>query len=760
MSLLESAEVLQRIGSSLSMRDRLHFTESDKAISTALKVTDTNYFAQRLKRALIIHDPSFIDEDLLREHDALSAFAVRKTADPKQTCGMLIAIFAPYVDRLEAIDDISEFDDFDSFFGGKMMAEQDKARILVNLQKFIKMDDADEELCLLRTDKIQALLKVFTKAKFDDLDVNFHREEYSVVSLLVETLNILEQEELVVDFFRYENKFPLNFFPDTILDVANNLDEQSLENVIKDMIEFFNEKSKIIDQCFGQQLPVMLMYIENILELQIILYFTKECEKNIEIIPQLYYQILMVFVPGLVESENAGENYKTMVVTFINLYMEPLVVKYLNETVANFETKAVQEIDHFQKEYEEQEKLEKDHLYKSILSEYSTDEVKTNKFELLTSFTKIFAKSNNNTNEINFKLNFELINKNLKNLKNFINFELCTDIIEQAKVKVEAVGLFGSIDNSILDKKKINDQTELIFIKLVTILEQHHVKPGFENAIEILNKYDPTEFKSLETIENLNTVEPLVKFTELINIGDLIYQMLEIFYENELVKKKVIDRNEFLNNANQSKKHFEATLDGFVASGLNVGIDKLMDEVEFIYNTLQLPNDFNPKSNRLDEVVFGSTKCAIKVVEILSNHINLLNGSTEKGVIDVFQQEIGERFFQIIVKNIKKRQISTNGAIILISDLNLYYDFIVNTLRQKNITPLFAGLKEIGQLYLISSEDSKELGKLIGDLSKFNGIFKQEEIYEFVTKRTDWNRVKKDVEKAMYGLGITDCAIM
>jgi recyclin-1 len=104
--------------------------------------------------------------------------------------------------------------------------------------------------------------------------------------------------------------------------------------------------------------------------------------------------------------------------------------------------------------------------------------------------------------------------------------------------------------------------------------------------------------------------------------------------------------------------------------------------------------------------------------------------------------------------------ISSTGAIILISDLNLYYDFIINVLRQKNITPLFVGLKEVAQLYLIQTKDSKELGKLIGDLNKFNGIFKQEEIYEFVQRRTDWFKIKKDVEKAMYGLGLIDCVIM
>ena len=150
----------------------------------------------------------------------------------------------------------------------------------------------------------------------------------------------------------------------------------------------------------------------------------------------------------------------------------------------------------------------------------------------------------------------------------------------------------------------------------------------------------------------------------------------------------------------------------------------------------------------------------MKIVELLSNHCFLLTGATDKGTIDVFQQEVGERFFSEVVKNIKKNLISTDGAIFLICDLNYYYDFIANKLRQKAIVPLFAGLKSVGQIYLVSGKDSKELGKMICDVGKFQGIFTQEEVYEFVQRRTDWVRVRRDVEKVMYGLGVSDCCVM
>ena len=142
--------------------------------------------------------------------------------------------------------------------------------------------------------------------------------------------------------------------------------------------------------------------------------------------------------------------------------------------------------------------------------------------------------------------------------------------------------------------------------------------------------------------------------------------------------------------------------------------------------------------------------------------MNLLVDSADKSIVDVFQQEIAERFFQVIVKMLKTQTISTTGATNLISDLNLYFDFISENVKSNKrlVIPLYQALKKIGNIYLISGDDYKAIGKLVSDLSKFNGIFNQEEIYEFVQRRLDWLVIKRHVEKVMYGFGFGDCLIM
>ncbi|ODV61298.1 Rcy1p ASCRUDRAFT_81013 [Ascoidea rubescens DSM 1968] len=201
-----------------------------------------------------------------------------------------------------------------------------------------------------------------------------------------------------------------------------------------------------------------------------------------------------------------------------------------------------------------------------------------------------------------------------------------------------------------------------------------------------------------------------------------------------------------------------------------------MDKIQFIFEHEQLPTDFNPQlASEMDEVDKGLSKLkglnmgyiqrigpsgvAKKVTNLLSNHCNLLINSAEKSTIDVFQQEVSTRFFNLICKNIKRSIISTEGAITLISDLNMYYSFVAK-LKQKSVLPYFVALKTIGQIYLISSDDAKAIGKLVSDLTVFNGIFTQEEIYEFVQRRADWLKIRKDVEKVIYGFGVSDCVLM
>lgn len=90
------------------------------------------------------------------------------------------------------------------------------------------------------------------------------------------------------------------------------------------------------------------------------------------------------------------------------------------------------------------------------------------------------------------------------------------------------------------------------------------------------------------------------------------------------------------------------------------------------------------------------------------------------------------------------------------SDTNLYHSYI-STLKNKSLTQYFSALRELSQIYLISPDHAKEIATIIADSDRYYGIFRAEEVYEFAERRADWFVVKKEVERAMYGIG---CSVM
>ena len=346
-----------------------------------------------------------------------------------------------------------------------------------------------------------------------------------------------------------------------------------------------------------------------------------------------------------------------------------------------------------------------------------------------------------------------LMASRLEGIRSLFSIEVALDLTHNAKASIERAAMFVRLGGQ--SGEEAREQCSAIFVSLLQILGNRHVRKGFDRAVDHLSVYNPREVSEHQT-----GVAPLVTFLELVNVGDLISQMIDVFYEQQLAAPKLADRNDFLDPAVKAKKQFEQMLDERVAAGLNKGIDVLMDEVEYICATSQISTDYNPAAGPdgrpADVIDIGPTKAAQQVVAIVESHTKMLVGSTDKNMLDVFNQEVGLRLFTALCKHLKRQRISTIGAIPLISDMNLYFQYI-RTLRNQDLLQYFKALRELSQIYLIEKEHAKEMATVIADNKRFHGIFRAEEVYEFAERRADWYVVKRDVERAMYGIG---CGIM
>ena len=256
-----------------------------------------------------------------------------------------------------------------------------------------------------------------------------------------------------------------------------------------------------------------------------------------------------------------------------------------------------------------------------------------------------------------------IMNSRLEGIRSLFSIEVALNLVHMAKSSIERAAVLTRLGGHFAEDARL--QCELIFISLLQTLGSRHIKAGFDQAVDHLSNYKPQEAKGSKS----SGVTPLVTFLELVNVGDLIQQMLDVFYVQEMVSTKLTDRDDFLNPAAKEKKRFEQMLDERVAAGLNKGIEVLMVEVEYVYSTTQKAEDFNPGASNgvhSDVMDIGPSQTAMEVVEIVSSHTKMLVGSTDKNMLDVFNQEVGMRLFTALCKHLKRQRVSVNGSIKLI----------------------------------------------------------------------------------------------
>ncbi|KAJ6164999.1 hypothetical protein N7470_003671 [Penicillium chermesinum] len=346
-----------------------------------------------------------------------------------------------------------------------------------------------------------------------------------------------------------------------------------------------------------------------------------------------------------------------------------------------------------------------------------------------------------------------IMKSKMEGIRSLFSIEIALNLVHSAKSSIERAAQFVRLGDHF--GKAAKHQCAAIFVSLLRILGHDHVIAGFDRAVDHLSSYRPREQGERDD----SGVEPLVTFLELVNVGDLILQMVDVFYEQELVGTRLTDRGDFVDPAVMAKKKFEQILDERVAAGLNKGIDVLMEEVDYILATRQLATDFNPgvsSDPHRQTMDVGISDAAAAVVDVVSSHTRMLVGSTDKSTLDVFNQEVGLRLHTALCKHIKRQRISVEGSLKLISDMNHYFKF-VQSLRNTELLVYFKAFRELAQIYLIDPSDAKELATIIADADRFDGIWRAEEVYEFAERRADWFQVKRDVERAMYGIG---CSLM
>ena len=605
-----------------------------------------------------------------------------------------------------------------------------QAQMLSNLAKFSKSDISQGYL--QRLEKFESLLSAFENAVSKEFEQALDAEDvtekmpkyaqvlvslnggHSAVELFISRSSIINSRyRLGSPLECLDQKVPGSYSPDQSYNFFSNLSTA------------FNAQVEVIDQVFPASVTAVAPFVQRVGKTVIAEYLTALYDEAHRIGVETYLKAVSItcsqcleFAKCLRPTSSSGDDFYEAVDEAVASIFEPHFDLYLKEELSFFKEKSTAEVSAWEKRLSEQDASMQSMFMSSVNRQ-------ADKRDFLTSFKKVVmmpvnvlptfpmsspfsgkpatAKalvngealavsgptgSQNSTrpsspgtvNETvlsatrpvtpvpeppttELAAKAAIMNSRLEGIRSLFSIEVALNLVHMAKASIERAAVLMRLGDHF--SKDVRLQCENIFISLLQTLGIRHIKAGFDQAVDHLSEYNPQRTKD----PNRSGVTPLVTFLELVNVGDLIQQMLDVFYGQEMVATKLIDRDDFLNPAVKEKKRFEQMLDERVAAGLNKGIEVLMSEVEYVCSTTQKAEDFNPSApnaGNSEMMDIGPSQTAKQVVEIVSSHTKMLVGSTDKNMLDVFNQEVGMRLFTALCKHLKRQRISVNGSIKLI----------------------------------------------------------------------------------------------
>lgn len=361
----------------------------------------------------------------------------------------------------------------------------------------------------------------------------------------------------------------------------------------------------------------------------------------------------------------------------------------------------------------------------------------------------------------------KLLTYKLGGIRTTFSLELVLSILDQARTSVTRLarvhafkpyqnvqlslqeGLHNSDSIKALCQKAIED----IYVDTITQICNTHLRIGFSKVLAVMSEYK--SFHALiKGLEIKIKVQPLVEFTQLTSVADLIYQMAHEFQVTELQTSGIYSRDSQLTGPFKAKRAMEREIDMWVGRGFGIGIEIVMEEISKL-----LAKSYKVYAGVAKEKEAQWT--AQQVVEVLKTNSGLLvNSSSDSTVFDIYQQELLLRFFGLLT-NFLKRQPSIaipRGAQSLCADVDFYSQFI-HTLPHpnlvRNLQPHFTALSNVCKVF--ETKDPAEIAKILKNEKDYVVAFQPEEAASLVKARDDWPKLRKEVTELMKG---KECIIM
>lgn len=382
--------------------------------------------------------------------------------------------------------------------------------------------------------------------------------------------------------------------------------------------------------------------------------------------------------------------------------------------------------------------------------------------------------------------------KSRLSMASLLDLDTVVEIIQAHRQSLRRMEAFTYFEGQVGEQAR--REREQLALQFFTLLDKEHVQPAFQRAQDQVGHWSPSlsvdnsdlsKSKMLHTAQAADYVAPVVQFTALTHVADALLQLVQVYVDTELLRPvgpearaaqeesmktgAKIERGraaaaaaaDFLHPVVREQARFQRAVDARVALGLNLGVDVLMRQAEYLLSTLQLKTDFDPPpaDGKPPDLAVSTHACEV-VTACLGVHCRVLRDVVERETRDVFFREIGTRLHGLLIRHLKRQAISTRGGWQVIADMNAYHTLVMQHVRLPDLGRLFDGLKMLAHLFVV--EGARELSALVKDgrLAADGAAGSPEEVAELLQARKDYRIIAPAIDKELYGFKVReDCII-
>ncbi|VDM41052.1 unnamed protein product [Toxocara canis] len=288
-----------------------------------------------------------------------------------------------------------------------------------------------------------------------------------------------------------------------------------------------------------------------------------------------------------------------------------------------------------------------------------------------------------------------LLNVDTYGGETFLSEEVAINILQETKNAFQRCHL-------LCHKDEAPKMSEAIFDLLIRYLYTEHVDYAIDLSLASISLSEPKS-------------EPPNHFFAVVQQAAAITHLFTKQYEDSIYPS--IKETQVEGSCANKRDNCLRSIEGRLNLGLERQLNALIGYVRFLLSSEQKKSDFRPDDEN-QQITVMSNACSL-VVKYITGEATVIAESVDGGNLRAIMGELGERFYRTIVAHIYQFSYNSQGAMLLLCDINEYRKCAMNW-KIAEVSKKFESLHALANLLVVVPENLNEAcsSQLLADIDR------------------------------------------